>query len=73
MICWDSCSELRVRISNSIDFPVTIVAIQPENAGADDAVIVKMNPNFEELLDSTYFGGNVNDARRQEALIARNI
>jgi hypothetical protein len=46
------------------NFPVTANAHQPKNAGQDDALMVKMSPNLDVLLYSTYLGGDASDAGR---------
>lgn len=47
--------------TRSSDFP-TQNAIQTTNAGAQDAVLVKMNDNLSTLIFSTYLGGSNDDA-----------
>ncbi len=47
--------------SRSTNFP-TVNAIQNTNAGMQDGVIFKLNPDFSALLFSTYMGGTNNDA-----------
>ena len=46
--------------TQSINFPVTN-ASQPVNAGAQDGVILKIDPTCNNILFSTYFGGNGDD------------
>ena len=48
--------------SSSSDFPVTAGAIQSVNAGMQDAVVLKINPNCNSILFSTLLGGAQNDA-----------
>ncbi len=47
--------------TRSTNFP-TLNAIQNANAGMQDGVIFKLNPDFSALLFSTYMGGTNNDA-----------
>ncbi|MFN2457427.1 MAG: PKD domain-containing protein [Chitinophagaceae bacterium] len=47
--------------SQSNNFP-TASAFQGNNAGAQDAVVVKITPDVSSLLFSTYLGGSGNDA-----------
>ncbi|MCE3294455.1 MAG: hypothetical protein K0R65_169 [Crocinitomicaceae bacterium] len=47
--------------SRSTNFPV-FNAYQATNAGQQDGVIFKLNPNLSNLLFSTYVGGDNNDA-----------
>lgn len=54
--------------SSSPDFPVTADAFQKNNGGNDDAIIVKMSPNLDRLLYSTYLGGEAYDAGRAGAV-----
>lgn len=46
--------------SPSTDFPI-VNAYQPLNNGSDDGVIIKFNPDGQELLFSTFFGGSANE------------
>lgn len=48
--------------TRSTDFPVTSNATQSTLAGAQDAVIFKMNPTLTALTWSTYIGGSADDA-----------
>jgi len=50
--------------SGSADFPVSPGALQSQAGGQDDAVMVKLNPDLNELLYSTFLGGQGNDAGR---------
>jgi gliding motility-associated-like protein len=44
-------------------FPTTAGAFQPDyGGGAQDAVVIKLNPNLSTLLFSSYLGGNGTDA-----------
>ncbi len=47
--------------SQSNNFP-TVSAFQSNNAGAQDAVVLKFTPDVSTLLFSTYLGGSSNDA-----------
>ncbi len=47
--------------SQSNNFP-TVSAFQPNNGGAQDAVVLKLTPDVSSLLFSTYLGGSSNDA-----------
>ena len=48
--------------SSSSNFPTTPDAYQPNNAGAQDGVIFKLNADCSQLLYSTYIGGSAADA-----------
>ena len=48
--------------SRSTDFPTTPGVIQSTNAGLQDAVVLKLNPNCNSVIWSTYLGGNKDDA-----------
>jgi len=48
--------------SSSINFPVTSGALQPVNAGSQDAVICELDSNLTTLIYSTYLGGTSDDA-----------
>lgn len=48
--------------SQSTDFPVTGGAFQATNAGGQDAVFFKLNPDCSSLLWSTYLGSTGDDA-----------
>jgi len=50
--------------TGSADFPVTVDAYQPTKSAQDDAVMVKLNPNLNQLVYSTFLGGSGNDAGR---------
>lgn len=54
--------------SNSIDFPVSVNAWQPHNAGGVDAVVVKLNAELSEIIYSTYLGGENDDNGRAGAV-----
>lgn len=47
--------------SQSVDFPVLANAYQADNAGGQDAVVVKLTPELSSLLVSTYFGSEGSD------------
>ena len=46
--------------SPSTDFPI-LNAYQPVINGSDDGVIIKLSPDGQELLFSTFFGGSANE------------
>lgn len=48
--------------TSSFNFPVTTNAYQGSLGGAQDAVIMKLNPSLTSLTYSTYFGGSSDDA-----------
>lgn len=50
--------------TGSADFPVSDDAYQSGKGAQDDAVMVKLNPNLDRLIYSTFLGGNGNDAGR---------
>jgi len=56
--------------TNSTDFPVTADAFQRNNAGKMDGFLVKLSPDFNKLLYSTYMGGSDDDASRSSTLDA---
>jgi hypothetical protein len=43
--------------SNSVDLPFTADAFQAKNNGGSDCLILKVNPDFSEVLFCTYLGG----------------
>jgi len=47
--------------SRSEDFPVLADAYQTTNAGLQDAVVIKLTPELNSLLVSTYYGGPNNE------------
>jgi PKD repeat protein len=57
--------------SRSTNFPIRN-AIQAQNKGQTDAVIVKLSPNLNQVLWSTYFGGNREDAFYSIQLLAND-
>jgi hypothetical protein len=52
----------------SVNYPVTPNAFQGSNAGQQDGILVKLNPDFTDLLYSTYFGGSLDDGSRCSVL-----
>jgi len=50
--------------SGSADFPVTDDAYQATKGAQDDAVLVKLSPNFDRIVYGTFLGGDGNDAGR---------
>jgi gliding motility-associated-like protein len=58
--------------TKSVDFPVTPGCLQPALNGAQDAVIVKFDPNITAPLYSTYLGGNSYDGIYNIAVNAGN-
>ena len=50
--------------TGSADFPVSNNAYQSTKGSQDDAVIVKLSPNLDRLIYSTFLGGDSNDAGR---------
>ncbi|MFS8082577.1 MAG: PKD domain-containing protein [Ginsengibacter sp.] len=48
--------------SPSSSFPTTPGVIQRNNAGMQDAVVLKLSPNCDNVLLSTLLGGSANDA-----------
>jgi uncharacterized protein (TIGR03437 family) len=46
--------------ASSKDFPV-VNAIQPANAGGQDAFVAKINPTGDQFIYSTFLGGSSND------------
>lgn len=50
--------------TSSEDFSITPGAIQSQHAGLTDGFVIKINPSFDTLLYSTYFGGSEDDAVR---------
>lgn len=55
--------------SLSADFPTTQQAFQPQSAGANDAVVVRLAPDGGTQLWSTYVGGTGTDAGLGLALV----
>jgi hypothetical protein len=45
-------------MTNSMDFPTTMLAVYPSPFGVQDVFITKLNPNGTTLLYSTYLGGS---------------
>ena len=54
-------SVLVTGTTSSSDFPVTQDALMPDYTGNDDAFLFKLNPGFDDLVYSTYLGGNGDD------------
>jgi hypothetical protein len=50
--------------TSSTDFPTTPGAIQTQLNGGRDGFVIKVNPTFDSLAYSTYFGGSEDDAVR---------
>jgi len=50
--------------SGSGDFPVSSGAYQSAKGSMDDAVFVKLSPNLDRVIYSTFLGGGGNDAGR---------
>lgn len=48
--------------TQSTNFPGTAGSFQPANAGAQDGVVLKLNPNLSSLLFASYLGGSGDDA-----------
>ncbi len=48
--------------SQSNNFPIRNSTLQPTKSGAQDGVILKMSPNLNAVIFSTYFGGSQDDA-----------
>jgi len=48
--------------TTSGNFPVTSGAVQPKLAGGQDGVLIKLSPNCQNILYSTYLGGSKDDA-----------
>jgi gliding motility-associated-like protein len=56
----------------STDFPVTANAFQKTNAGKQDGVFIKTNPDLSAILASSYIGGSNDDAAFALALNPNN-
>jgi len=50
--------------TSSTNFPVSVNAYQHTKSSQDDAIIVKLSSNLDQLIYSTFLGGNSNDAGR---------
>ena len=50
-----------VSCTQSTNFP-TVAAVQPTAGGVQDGVILKLTPNLNSVLFSTYYGGSGDDA-----------
>ncbi|MDQ2721073.1 MAG: PKD domain-containing protein [Bacteroidota bacterium] len=77
----DARSEVLLDASNNIyvasctsstDFPTTAGAFQRKNNGMQDGVVLKLNPDCNGILFSTYLGGSKNDAAYVLALGGNN-
>lgn len=55
----------------STDFPVTVPAVQADNAGGCDAFLFKLSPAGDTLLYATYLGGSGSDTASAIALDSR--
>ena len=58
--------------SQSLDFPTTVGSVQKNFGGRQDGVVIKLNPNCNAILWSTYLGGVEDDACYVLALGANN-
>ncbi|WP_341834778.1 PKD domain-containing protein [Chitinophaga pollutisoli] len=58
--------------TQSADFPTTAGAFQRTFGGAQDGVVIKINPNCSDIIWSTYLGGNQADAAYVLALNGGN-
>ncbi len=47
--------------TDSLDYPITAGAFQPQLKNSQDIIISKLSPNGSQLLNSTYFGGTANE------------
>lgn len=47
--------------TQSTDFPHARSGFQPQNAGATDAFVARLNPELTELYETTYLGGTNDD------------
>lgn len=56
--------------TDSADFPVSADAYQSAKGSQDDAIIVKLSSNLDQLIYSTFLGGNSNDAGRTGCVAA---
>ncbi|CAN5357622.1 hypothetical protein BH09BAC2_BH09BAC2_21670 [soil metagenome] len=69
----DASNNIYVASSTSGGFPVTPGAFQTSyGGGAQDAVVLKINPNANAVIWSTYLGGSNNDAAYVLALGTSN-
>jgi gliding motility-associated-like protein len=48
--------------TQSNNFPINGTVFQGSNRGAQDGVVIKLNPTLTTILFSSYLGGNANDA-----------
>ena len=55
-------NALIASFSQSSDFPTTTNAYQADIAGGQDGVVFKLNPDFSDLIWSTYIGGEGDDS-----------
>jgi len=65
-------SNSRSNGPNATNFFPTVNAVQPNPAGAQDGIILKLNPTISTVLFSTYFGGTGDDAAYVLALHPTN-
>jgi photosystem II stability/assembly factor-like uncharacterized protein len=63
-------SVILVGSTNSTNFPVTSNAIQQKLGGMTDAFVIKVDPNGEHVVYSTYLGGSQIDGAMAVALDA---
>ncbi len=57
-----SCTQSTDSLNLPDDFPTTFGAFQTKPGMKQDAVVLKLDPNCNNLLFSTYIGGDENDA-----------
>lgn len=58
--------------TRSTDFPVTSGVFQPNNAGSQDGVVMKINPMCGDIIWASYLGGTKEDAAYVLALNGMN-
>jgi hypothetical protein len=59
--------------TTSPDFPVTSNAFQANRAGARDAIAVKLSPNLDRLIYSSYLGGEDEEFGRSASVAADGL